>query len=138
MKIRASDVLKIASKKTAGFMEPRVEFGKWVEVDGTNGVEAISADFVDMQEVDELIRELDEGNGSIDISGTSLSDYCETSEAYDITVSEGFSAYLSAPGYMDRTENAVFPTEQEAIDFLKDMFPEEFEGEEDFEDDEEF
>ena len=138
MKIRASDVLKTASKKTAGFMEPRVEFGKWVSIDGPYGGEDISADFVDMGEVNELIALLDSGEQEVSLAGTSLEGYSENSSAYNIEIRDGYSAYLSAPGYMDRTENAVFPTEGEAIDYLKDMFPEEFEGEEDFEDDEEF
>lgn len=125
MKVSAGKLLR-----TSDFMEPMVEFGTWVTVDGDNGLESIPADLVDLDEVRLLQEEVFEAGGDISLDGTSLQDYVETSRAYDIEIDEGYSAYLSAPGYMDRTENAVFKTEQEAWDSLKEMYPEEFEGEE--------
>lgn len=35
----------------------------------------------------------------------------------------GYGARLSAPGYMDCTEWTVFNTEQEAIDYLEETYP---------------
>ena len=40
----------------------------------------------------------------------------------------GFGARLSTPGYMDCTEWCVFSTEQEAIDYLEEMYLEPYRG----------
>jgi hypothetical protein len=43
---------------------------------------------------------------------------------------KGYGARLSAPGYLDCTEWAVFDTEEEAEKYLTDMYPEDGEPEE--------
>lgn len=49
-----------------------------------------------------------------------LRDYLEGTRVFSIEEREGYGARLSAPGYMDCTEWAVFDTEQEAADYLND------------------
>ena len=122
--------------KEAGFMEPMIEEGEWVEIDGPMGTEWAPAEYIDMAEIERLKQEIEE-NGRASIKGTSLEDYYEgglgEGEIYSIDIRKGFSAYLSAPGYLDRTENTVFDTYEEAEEYLKETYPEEFEEEGDFE-----
>ena len=41
----------------------------------------------------------------------------------------GYGARLSAPGYLDCTEWAVFETEDEAREYLEEMYPDDEEDE---------
>lgn len=55
-------------------------------------------------------------------------------ENHDVSEDEietiiGFGARLSAPGYLDCTEWAVFDTEKEAQDYLDEYYPEDEEPE---------
>jgi hypothetical protein len=50
-----------------------------------------------------------------------LLDFCEGSEVYSVDVIDGWAAYLSAPGYMDRTQLAVFPRKNDAIRYLREI-----------------
>lgn len=43
-------------------------------------------------------------------------------EIEEIETKKGYGARLSAPGYMDCTEWTVFDTEQEAKDYLEEMY----------------
>ncbi len=54
-----------------------------------------------------------------------LRDYLEGDRIYNLAIREGYGARLSAPGYLDCTEWAVFDTEQEAKDYLEEMYGEE-------------
>jgi len=123
----ASHKINAQRSKQAGFMQPMVEEGTWITIDGPQGGESIPADYVGSEDIEKLKNEI-EVNGTASLEGTSLRDFCENSEIYSIEVETGYSAYLSAPGYMDRTENTVFDTEEEAWAHLKEMYPEEFEN----------
>jgi len=116
-------------KSSSGFMKPVVEYGTWIMVDGPMGVEWVAADLVDLAEVDLLIKQLAEET-VLNLEETSLKNYCENREANSIEVVKGYSAYLSAPGYLDRTENVVFSTKQEALDYLEETYEEEDEEDE--------
>jgi hypothetical protein len=54
-----------------------------------------------------------------------IGDYLECfnhEDIYSIEKSEGYNAYLSAPGYMDRTENTVFETAADAANYLIETY----------------
>jgi hypothetical protein len=108
-------------KKADDFMQKQVEHGTWVMVDGHQGIEWIPADLVDLNEVSKLIEKLSEGK-HVELLNTSLRDYVENVDAWDIDIQEGFGARLSAPGYMDATPWTVFDTETEAQEYLEEMY----------------
>jgi hypothetical protein len=87
------------------FMQRQVEYGRWVEVDGPQGIEVIPAD---------LVGEVTTYRGELAPVPDELSDYCENRQAWSIGVREGWGARLSAPGYLDCTPWSVFDTEAEA------------------------
>lgn len=92
-------------EKIDKFMEPEIIEDSWYEIDGPMGIEYVPMWLV--------------GTGA---KWEELSDYCENREVWTIEEVRGFGARLSAPGYMDCTEWAVFDTEQEAIDYLEQMY----------------
>lgn len=55
-----------------------------------------------------------------------MSNYCEGTIQEWETI-RGYGARLSAPGYLDCTEWTVFETEQEALDYLEEMYEEDSE-----------
>lgn len=114
-----------ARRRSSAFMEPMITEDTFIVLDGPMGGTSFSADLVDMAEVEALQREIAE-EGSAGLSGTSLADYTENEEVFEIEVKKGFSAYLSALGYMNRTEDAVFDTLEEAKDYLISEYPESF------------
>jgi len=98
----------------------------WVEIDGTNGITAIPYDDLSMDEVN-VVTET-----TFDVSeetlNETLGDYYE-GRIYRTSLRVGYGARLSAPGYMDCTEWTVFDTEQEAQDYLTEMYGDEDEDE---------
>ena len=52
-------------------------------------------------------------------------DYSADSPVWTTEKTVGYGARLSAPGYMDCTDWAVFDTVKEAEDYLEDTYPEE-------------
>jgi hypothetical protein len=115
-----------ASKRVTAddFMQPDIQKGEWVEIDGPQGGESVSAEYVDMAEVAALIEQLEAGN-QVDLKNTSLKDFVQNDKAFSINVVTGYGARLSAPGYLDSTEWTVFDTEDEAKAFLKEMYGDE-------------
>lgn len=111
------------------FMKPVVEFGTWIEIDGPNGVDVVSADLADLREVNKLRAKI-RIHGSADLHGTGLGEFTENRIAREITVRKGYGAHMSAPGYMDQTEWSVFNTEKEAWEYLEEYYGEEIEEEE--------
>lgn len=107
--------------KTAAFMEPQIEYGTWISIDGPMGGEENVADYVDLEEIKGLQKEIEE-NGEVSLEGTSLHDFFDNNIAFEIDVIQGYGARLSAPGYMDATEWAVFDTEQEAKEYLMETY----------------
>jgi hypothetical protein len=110
---------KLVRRRTAAFMMPVVEHGTWIHVDGPMGGETIPADLVGLEEVRELEKEVMRHDaGEVSVEGTGLRDYLENDTIYEIEVVDGYGARMSAPGYMDATEWAVFDNEEEAWDYL--------------------
>ena len=88
------------------FMQPVIFQGRFFEVDTNYGLEFIEQ---------ELIGKTTEPSKS------ELHDYIEGTRVYGCRLIDGYGAYLSAPGYLDRTELCVFETEMEAIQYLVEM-----------------
>ena len=58
-----------------------------------------------------------------------LKQFCEgVPVSWDVII--GYGCRLSAPGYLDCTDWAVFPTVAECNEYLNDMYPEDEEDEE--------
>jgi hypothetical protein len=102
------------------FMEPQIEQGQWYEVDTDNGT-----DFIPFDVIGDV--GLEEGESANDWSQddrqdkivAAMQDYCGA-DPHEVKLITGFGARLSAPGYLDCTDWAVFETEQEARDYLRD------------------
>lgn len=93
------------------FMEPQIVFG-WVQVEGNIGTEFIDAD---------LVGDVEPYQGPSIPVPEPLATYCENTTATEIKVIEGYGARFSAPGYLDRTDWAVFSTEEEAQEYLDEQ-----------------
>jgi hypothetical protein len=78
----------------------------WWRVETSVGTEFLSVDLIGKEPA---------------VSGA-LEDYCE-GKVQTWELIKGFGARLSAPGYMDCTEWAVFETEEEAEQYLEDNYP---------------
>ena len=52
---------------------------------------------------------------------SALQQYLEGTEIYSVTVVDGWGAYLSAPGYLDRTSLVVFNRKQDAEAYLREI-----------------
>lgn len=91
------------------FMEPQIAYGNWWKVETTAGTEFVDADILSKDELGECCE------GEI-IDG-------------EIEKIVGFGARLSAPGYLDCTPWDVLGTYQEAENYLRETYPEEFEDE---------
>jgi hypothetical protein len=96
------------------FMQPEIVFGSWIEVDGPCGTEFIDADLVG--QVEEY-----HGTGTAITISEPLATYCENTIATEIKLVRGYGARFSAPGYLDRTEWAVFQSQAEAEEYLAEQ-----------------
>lgn len=138
------------------FMERQIEFGHWLMVATNDGTDYIPADLVSLNIeqgegaislsslYDKHTSGLPEGHTSTEyeIAETAaenewatvvayVRDYASGRKIQSVELIEGWGARLSAPGYMDCTEWSVFDSEEEAITYLDEMYPEGDEGEED-------
>ena len=113
------------------FMHPVVYEGNFWEIDGDDCVEWIDSDTVPYSD------ELANMECPCDLVDTPFRDYCSSKRAFSIDFVHGWGAYMSAPGYMDRTDLYVLDSESEAIEFLEEYYGDDDE-EEDEEDEEEY
>jgi hypothetical protein len=118
------------------FMQQQVtDKQQWYMIDGPAGTDYVPADVVGCTvtvlgktryATPDEIREIDgtpENEDSVrQPIPASLSDYTENQEAWNIELVTGYGARLSAPGYMDCTEWAVFDTADEAEAYLEEMY----------------
>jgi hypothetical protein len=109
-----------------GFMQEHIEFGTWYAVEGDNGTDYIPADVVDGARADRWISS--ESPWAIEKLARIFGDYTQNREIRSVERVQGYGARLSAPGYMDCTEWAVFETEGEAAQYLADAFGDDDEG----------
>lgn len=98
------------------FMQPQIVFGRWVQVEGNVGTEFIEAD---------LVGDVEPYHGPAISIPETLADYCENRTVTEIKVIEGWGARFSAPGYLDRTDWAVFPSQNEAQAYLDEQVEDE-------------
>ena len=110
------------------FMNPQIEFGEWLEVDGACGIEAIPADLIggvswmtpDFDYDTDCMEEDSDLRNVLD----ALEDFIESNvdDVTSIQLIEGYGARLSAPGYMDSTSWTVFKTREDAEEFLREEY----------------
>jgi hypothetical protein len=104
-----------------GFMQPEItDKERWAEVETNCGTE-----WVPIEQLGITLPPFDENPANRRRCESLLRDYLEGDRIYNLAIREGYGARLSAPGYLDCTEWAVFDTEQEARDYLEEMYGEE-------------
>lgn len=109
------------------FMQPFIEAFTGYNVDTDQGMQSISDDLVTLTD-DQIETIIETGEPG------PLADYLEGSRVLTIEPASGWLAYMSAPGYMDRSDYGLFDTEAEAAQVLLDMVfdqdPESYDDEE--------
>ena len=110
------------------FMKPQIEFGRWLLVDGSCGIEALPADLIgglswmknDVDYDTDCIEEDSDLRNVLD----ALEDFIESNidDVTSVQLIEGYGARLSAPGYMDSTSWTVFKTREDAEEFLREEY----------------
>jgi len=114
------------------FMQKQIIEGIWYQVETLCGTVCLTSDIAPSTAID-FCDACDDGlHYPNEVPATVTCDlvaFTECEYAYQIFSLErvkGFGARLSAPGYLDATEWAVFDTEQEASDYLADMYDNEY------------
>lgn len=103
------------------FMQPQIEHGKFLILDGPVGGECVPADLLDPLEVQSLVERLKLAS-SVPVSGK-LRDYTENRRVYQAELKLGWFARLSAPGYLDRTTwGGPFESEEAARKYLDENY----------------
>jgi hypothetical protein len=96
------------------FMQKQITVKQsWWQVETSTGTEIVPVDLVPQEPAD----------------SSAFEDYCE-GQVQSWELIQGYGARLSAPGYMDCTEWAVFDTEKEAEQYLEEMYGDDDEEEE--------
>lgn len=113
-----------------GFMQRQVTRKmNWIQVETNVGTEYIPGDLgIFVRNSECASQPLTETE--LHESRKKLQDYVEGSVIHSWENIRGYGARLSAPGYLDCTEWNVFPTEQEAREYLDENYPEDDETEE--------
>ena len=90
------------------FMQRQVTSAlKWYEIDTSHGIEFLEFSYIgQVQDKAELQK------------------YIEAPEIYSFEIITGMGARLSAPGYLDCTPWTVFDSEEKAIEYLDEYYPE--------------
>ena len=86
------------------FMKPVIFYGRFFEVETSHGTEFIDQDLI---------------GKTLHPTEKQLEQYTEGFKPEFVQVVDGWGFYLSAFGYMDRTELSVCRTQQQAIDSLE-------------------
>jgi hypothetical protein len=123
------------------FMEREVtDKQAWFQIDGNCGTDYVPASVVRYPRIHRLCIgatvERDSYSQLFSLLHSYVKDYTENTcitgitGITGITLIEGYGARLSAPGYLDCTDWAVFDTEQEAEEYLDENYPDDEEGDE--------
>lgn len=99
----------------------------WVEIDGTHGITAVPYDLLNMDQVNAVTET------RYDVSELTLNE--QLGEFYEgriqsVSLRVGYGARMSAPGYMDCTEWAVFASKIEASAYLAEQYGEDDDSDE--------
>lgn len=109
-----NEILEGLDRLSEQFMAPEIRHDEWLLVDGMNGIEIIPSNLVAWRPDPETDYET---------VPAEISDYVMTQHCTDITCKTGWSARLSASGYMDCTDwIGVFPTREQAESYLVEMY----------------
>jgi len=105
------------------FMEPVVYFGEFLMVDCSEGIIYVDSEYVNKDEVHHVQRLLEEGE-KVTVGDLSFSDFVglSSNEIFEIDIIDGWGCYMSAPGYLDRTDLTVVGTEAEAWELLEEYY----------------
>ncbi len=107
------------------FMEQQItDKERWAAVETDCGTE-----FVPIEQLGILLPVREDGPEWVDDCADILRPYLEGNRVFSVEETTGYGARLSAPGYLDCTQWAVFDTEQEARDYLEETYGDEQEGE---------
>ena len=102
-------------------MIPKILKERWIVIDGPMGTEYLPLNVWAENEANQLLSEfLNEGKENV--FSNWLKDMCENTEAYSLSIKNGFGARLSAPGYMDCTEWSLYETEKEARLYIEESY----------------
>ena len=117
------------------FMEQQIEYGTWLQVDTTNGIECIPSILFDKEWVRQILEndDPDPDHDAMEILYGLLSGFM-SSVPYSAELIDGYGARMSAPGYMDCTEWSVFSDRMAAQEYLTEMYGDEDEDEDKDED----
>jgi hypothetical protein len=116
------------------FMQPDVDYGVWIEIDGPYGVDVIPGELVTLPEYEDYARPddlsddaewPDQDEAWLSAAFEACKDYTQNREAYSISARTGWGARMSAPGYLDCTDWSVFDSEDEARAFLAEFYGDE-------------
>jgi hypothetical protein len=99
----------------------------WYEIDGNEGITFVPVEDVGKPDLDG-IEDADEREDALK---DFVQDYYAGREIFSVQITTGFGARLSAPGYMDCTDWAVFDTAEEAQAYLDETYGDEDEDEDD-------
>jgi hypothetical protein len=103
------------------FMQHEIVEMAYCAVETTYGTEYVPSDLIGPH--DDIVEAL-----QLFCEGTILVDE-DTNEPVSIEWKEGFLARMSAPGYLDCTEWSAHATEQDARDYLNEMYGDDEENE---------
>jgi hypothetical protein len=106
------------------FMQQQIIWDKWYEVETAHGTWFLPQDVIGK-------LSLNWRNWKRNVA--KVLPYLEiwrADQVYSIARTKGYGARLSAPGYLDCTEWSVFPTEEEAQEYLDDVYGSDDESEE--------
>jgi hypothetical protein len=113
-----------------GFMQSQVTKNQaWIEVETSHGTEFLDAVTLGLNVRDSETETHPLTDKERESIISKLSDYCEGTVQEWRTI-RGNGARLSAPGYLDCTEWAVFDTEEEAQAYLAETYGEDEEDSE--------
>lgn len=93
-------------------MLPQLRYDRWIAIDGDNGLTFVPFDIVYPTQNSKTCAP----------SKSDVADFYDGHEIHSVAIRDGHGARLSAPGYMDQTDWAVFDTAQEAQDYIRETY----------------
>lgn len=103
-------------------MQPQIRYSVWAEFHTQQGIEFVDAE--EMANLPELGVQIADDNPAFAEIVRDFSAYLSVpvEDVDSVEFNYGWGARMSAPGYMDCTDWAVFPTNEEAKEYLDDYY----------------